>query len=85
MQTGKGPPRPKAWCEKVVFCCTYFRRDHSEQLLQLRKDYRAEFRKYGRRNADRFASRQAMLWLFCTMKEAAIGVFIIGRRIFTNS
>ena len=82
MQASKGPPRPKKWCEMVVFCCTYFRRDHYEQLLDFRKEYRKQYKKFGRRLADRFARKQAILWMGCTLKETAIGIAVAGKRIF---
>lgn len=76
--------RPEKWTERVVFCCTYFNKDHMEQLLQFRREYRRFRRRFGVNAARLHARKQAALWAFLTVKEAIIWLLLLGKRLFAT-
>lgn len=74
-------PRPKRWTMASVKAMTYFRRDHVEQLLIFRSDYRRHLKDYGRKEADRYARRMAFSWLLHGAGVAAETALKIGKRL----
>ena len=76
--------RPEKWTESVVFCCTYFSKDHLEQLLEFRREYRRVRKRFGKKAANLHARKQALLWLSLTAKETTIGLLLIGKRLLVG-
>lgn len=76
--------RPEKWTERVVYCCTYFHKDHMEQLLDFRREYRRHRKRFGVTVAKRYARKQAVLWTVLTVKEAIIWLLLLGKRLFAT-
>ena len=76
--------RPEKWTERVVFCCTYFSKDHVEQLLDFRREYRRISKRYGVKAAKSHARKQAALWAFVSLKELTIALVLIGKKLFST-
>ena len=81
MEYQRRSPRPKKWVQRVIYAVTWFRKDHREQLLEFRADYRALHRQFGRREADRFARSQAIHWLGCGFEMTAALALRFGKRL----
>ena len=66
---------------RVLYVCTYYRRDHIEQLLDFRKEYRKRL-KLGRAQADQFARNEAIRRVALTSRELVVGVLFLGKKLF---
>lgn len=78
------PPRPKKWIELVVFVMTYFRGEHLDYRLALRRDYRRIAKTYGLKEAERYARKQAVFWFLSGLGVALKWTVQFGKRLIIS-
>lgn len=80
MRHQKRPSRPKNWTLFLVGAVSFFEVDQEERLLDFRSEYRRRLRS-GRKVADQFAMKYAVMTVYYAAKEKSWILLTLGKFI----